>query len=426
MDWIDQTDQTDQTERTLLMRGEYPYHFMQATRVDKPLEAIYREQNGVTWELLPGDEVEWIDTQVVLPPLELEGVATKGVLWTMAADYLVDRYPELPQLFHILAESQLAGIPWSRMADGLCAVYANPRRNQWFRRTYPDRTGLLLPIQIADFTNERLFAPDHRPKTRDLLCVARQAMFKNLPFLADAVARYNRNYGPLRLTLVAGYGVDWAKPEGQAAAILDEVRERTAGYEQCIELEPYRCREEMPALYNAHRLFVLGSLFEGKNRAIHEAMCCDLPVVCCEAYNQFARGDVPIFPPGAGMYAPFDPEGFARTIHHVVIQPEQFNPRQAYLSGFSGRQYCLEMCLRAFPQYRELMPGYDPVAPADNRWLEEAITDNYRCKLSTFLYEENPCNHAIGLDHHDSLVQFYRSRSSGLLAARGPELRVTS
>src|SRR5258708_5748974 len=152
-------------------------------RVEKPYHDILEDLDRLTMEVLPGDPAGWMYSYVILPPLAVDGIHIKGILMSMAAEFLIDRHPDIQRYFHVLASSQTFSFPWSRRADGLCASYANPQRNAWFRWRYPDRRTVLLPVQEADWTNEVALAPQRATRAKDLLCVSRQLHIKNLPLL---------------------------------------------------------------------------------------------------------------------------------------------------------------------------------------------------------------------------------------------------
>jgi glycosyltransferase involved in cell wall biosynthesis len=347
---------------------------------------------------------------VILPPLEFRGIAIKGILLTMAAEFLIDRYSRLQDCFHVIASSQTCSFPWSRRADALCSSYANPRRNAWFRRAYPERRAPLVPIQEADWTNELAFAPRGALRSRDLLCVSRQMWLKNLPLLAQMLAVYKRKYGNIRMTLVGGHNTKWSHLTGEPLLIMQEVAHILGDVHEYLDLVEFGDPAAMPLLYWDHKVLVLGSLIEGKNRGLHEAMAADTPVICFSAFNQYTRGDVRAFPPGAGEYAPFHPEGYADIVHNVLSDPGAFSPRAAYLNGFSGRMKTLETCLRALPVYQELVAEFDATRPWWNGWLRGAIRANYGCELETFIYEPNLCNAVVGMHQHDLLAAWYGAK----------------
>lgn len=392
------------------MAGTYP-NYEQVNELSEPVAQFYEKLQGFTMELLPGEVCNWIYSYVLLPPLEHDGITTRGVLLTMAAGYLCERHPSLRELFHVVASSQWCSYAWAG-ADSLCSIYDNPQRDAWFRSRYPDRTRQLLPIQEADWTNEQFFRPSGQPPRRELICVSRPLTVKNLPFIAQALKVYRLKYRPIRLTLVAGYNTNWSNLAGQALLVMRQVAAVLGNIADYLDLEEFRDPAEMPALYTDHRVLLMGSLLEGKNRALHEAMACDLPVVCFEDFNRHLRGPVDIFPAGAGAYAEFDPEAYADAIETALRQRDAFTPRAAYQRGFSGRQSVVARCLRALPEYSAAIPDIASAAPVQNEWLNAALEKRYSCNVQRFLYEENPCNTVIGLDHHDLLVEFYRQKTT--------------
>jgi glycosyltransferase involved in cell wall biosynthesis len=394
----------------MAQHGKYPPEYERELRIAKSLDEIYEDFDRYTCEMLPGDTPFGLHSHVLLPPLQHAGVETRGILLTMATDLLVGTYPHLKDIFHILASAQWCNFPWTRSADALCSIYDNAVRDQWFRRRYPDRRCLLLPFQEADWTNERQFGPGPETRPRDLLCVSRQLRLKNLPFLAAMLKVYRRKYGPLRMTLVAGYGTRWDRLTGKELRIMQEMEEVVGHLHDYVDLEENRSPEEMPALYQSHQALVLGSLIEGKNRALHEAMASDTPVICCEAFNQYTRGSAHAFPQGAGGYAPFDEEGYADTVHRILLARRDLTPRRSYLNGFSGRSHVLERCLCEFTEFADRVPGFAPATPLDNEWLSEALQARYGCTWEQFVYGSPPHGHLRGIDEHDRALAFYSDK----------------
>ncbi len=170
---------------------------------------------------------------------------------------------------------------------------------------------------------------------------------------------------------------------------------------------------ELPRLYSTSKVCVLGSLFEGKNRAVHEAMLCNTPVVCFKQYNQYIRGDTRVVPDGAGLEcAEFCAESLADTIHEVLVHRAEFRPRQKYLET-SGRKHFLNRCLGCFDDYyRSELPGSDTTESYfQNLWLDLAVQDNYQLSLNDFLYGRNHLiSHVQGIPAIEKMLDFYFRR----------------
>src|SRR4029453_651818 len=164
--------------------------------------------------------------------------------------------------------------------------------------------------------------------------------------------------------------------------------------------------------YSRAKVLVLGSLIEGKNRAMNEAMSCDPPVACFQDLNQYTRGEDPLFPEGAGLCAEnFYPECLADTIREIIKNQGDFKPRFHYLKT-NGRKKFFNTCLRSFHSYYErLVPDFTLNDSNQNIWLDLAIQANYQLSLLDFLYDKNPSlSHTQGLEAIEKTVKFYLSR----------------
>jgi len=192
-------------------------------------------------------------------------------------------------------------LPWSEQADAYFTLYDSKHRENWFRRTKSDRgKKRFIPLQDADWTNEYAMAPvPLKAKDIDVLCVSSVYQVKNLPFLAKALKVYRQKYpSPLiRMTLVTGKKDLDVNFSSLDAGELNELRQME---ETLVHLRDYirfvGWVDHLPTLaeyYCRAKVVVMGSLVEGKNRVIHEAMCCNTPVVCCEELNWHIRGVAP-------------------------------------------------------------------------------------------------------------------------------------
>jgi glycosyltransferase involved in cell wall biosynthesis len=402
------------------------------------LGEIYADLDAYTIEYFEDEPQfhERIDLWVLLPPVRYEGQFLKGICFSQGVDYLVKLHPQLPQLFFTIANSQWCSYPWSRETDAYFTCYPNGHREAWFRQANPDRAGkILIPLQDADFTPEYVMAPvPFARKEYDVVCVSRLHDLKNVPLIAAALKTYRRKYRPIRMALVVGKAFD-LNFKGLTPHERDELRKVEAilkhprDYLELVPLAKYK--EELTGYYSRARLCVLGSLIEGKNRALFEALSCNTPVVCFRQFNQYARGEAalsgqpsavshssapektlaPAFPDGAGLYAPeFDAESLADTFHEVFENETSFRPRRRFLEE-SGRKNFFTQCLDAFPYYQTALPDYRAGHHLHNLWLDLAIQANYQLSLFDFLYDRNSLlSHVRGVKEIGKMLEFYFGR----------------
>lgn len=402
-------------------KGKYQTEYFSDPTIHqtRTLEQIYADVDGYSMEYFE-DEPDFhprIDFVVVMPPLKLDGVFVKGVCFSQGVDYLHKLHPQLPQIFHSIGNAQWGAIPWSQQADGLFSLYENPDRERWFRNTYPERADkILIPLQDADYTHEYAMKPvPFVQRDIDVLCVSRLHDLKNIPMLAAALDVYRRKYSPIRMVLILGKDVG-LNLEG----LTDGEREQWRLVEavlthpfDSIEIVPKANHsKELPKYYSRSKLTMLGSLFEGKNRVLHEAMCCDTPVVCFRQFNQYIRGQATPLPEGAGLQAAeFDAESLADTWHTVFENQGDFHPRQAYLE-VSGRKHFFNRVIDYFAEsYRNQLPNFQAGAHFQNLWIDMAVTANYELSLNDFIYDKNYLlSHVRGTEGIDKLVRFYLNR----------------
>ncbi len=377
-----------------LRAQRYPTEYFHNPSVNKPLAEIYADLDSYSYEFFGDDptRLQAIDFIQVLPPLFYEGKLLKGVFFSQAVDWLIERFPQLPQFFHSLAYSMGCSYPWSELADGYLVLYDNPEREAWFRANNPQKAEkILLPLEEPDFTNEYAIAPvPNLAKDIDILAVSRFLDQKNLPFIAKSLRIYRQKYdhAPIRLTLIPGrnFDVNFHGLDDYELAQLAQMEDILGCLRDYIHLVPRVVHhyQELPSFYSRARGYVLGSLIEGKNRSLSEALSCNLPVLTCSEFNQYARGADGAFPKGAGLYANFEPESFADGIYSLLQNPDQFSARKEFL-GQSGRRNFLNTCLDYLPYYAQNLPEFQPGHHWQNLWLDLAMQQNYQLSLIQFL-----------------------------------------
>ena len=392
-----------------MARGNYERHkpYLRNPHINKPIAEIYADLDAFSWEIFE-DQPQRFDTvsfYVLLPPLMYEGKFIKGIYFSEGIELINKLFPGLSSVFHSFAYNPWIGYPWAPIADAYSSLYKNPQRDKWFRETYPDRAHKpTIPLQDCDFINEYWISPKNVPeKDIDLLAVARISEEKNLPTIAKALKVYRQKYPqkPIKLTVITGHDFDPSNLNTLDEYALNEWRQietiLTNPFDYINLLPRVDYYREMPVYYSRAKAFVLGSLLEGKNRSIMEAMCCNVPVICCQEFYQYARGDSPVFPEGAGLYAKFDPESLADTIYTVLENLTEFKPRYQYLKH-CGRKNFFNTCIDSFPYYQHNIPDYKPGDAINNLWLDLAVQQNYQVSLNSFLYGGSTLSHLRGIN----------------------------
>jgi len=406
------------------MKGKWPVEYLHEPNVNKPIEQIWDDIDGYSFEELYQDTKSLhksVTLVVPVPPLFYRGKFLKGALYTQVSDMLVEKFPHLKNIFNICANSMFASYPWSKCADAFFTCYRNEARETYYKNKYPEKKDIVcLPLQDADFLNEYFMAPvPGTPKTIDVICVSTPFPVKNLPMIARALKVYEQKYGR-RLKVVYGIGQRCTKKRedgsldyselgdyGKNELIkVDEIFEgKTREY---IQFEPYLEYKTLPEYYSASKCAVLGSLIEGKNRFISEALSADTPIICFKDFNKYARGDYPVFFGNSGEYVPeFEPESLADTIHKVISNPWNYEPRKNYLMHY-GRRNFANIIVDNLPYYRENLPDYEKGRLMDNVWFDIACRDNYEVSYYEFLYDKK-CSimNVAGIENILKLIKYY-------------------
>ena len=406
------------------MVNTWPEEYMHNPNVQKPIEQIWDDIDAYSFEDLY-EETQGYESLlrmiIPFPPLKYKGKFIKGAFYSQASRVIMKKYPELSKLFFVMAESTFASYPKNHNADYFFALYKNEIREKYYKNKYPETKDIIcLPLQNADFLNEYYMTPvPNTPKTIDVFCVSTPFPVKNLPIIAKALKEYERKYAE-RLKVVYSIGTKTAvrREDGsldysgvddygkKQLELVDEIfNGRTKDY---IDFYPFIRYSELSKYYSSAKCLVLGSLIEGKNRVINEAQSCDTPIIVFKQYNQYVRGDFPIFFGNAGEYVPeFTPEALADTIHKVITHPESYEPRKSYLEHY-GRKNFVNTIIDANPYYAENIPNYEKGRIMDNLWVDLACFDNYQTSYHDFLYDKKiSMSYVMGTKDIDAMIKRY-------------------
>jgi len=405
--------------------NKWPSEYFQNPNVNKPLEQIWDDIDNYTFEeqFEKEDKLDHFDFVIPFVPLKYKGKVIKGCFYSQAVDVIIERFPRLKEIFFPIANSMFSSYPSSVHADAYFTCYKYPAREEHFRKKYPEKKDVvLLPLQDADFLNEYKMAPTfNTPKTIDVFCVSTAYPVKNLPVIAKAIREYKNKYGVV-LNVKYALGsrdlivnkdktIDYSKMRHDAQEQLRQVQEILGIYPKYIEFIPYIDYGDLAKYYTSAKCCVLGSLLEGKNRFISEAMSCNTPVIVFKDFNKYSRGDYPIFFENSGEYVPeFSPESLADTIHKVINNQTNYEPRKNYLK-YRGRKNFVNTIIDSIPYYSQNIENYEPNRIQDNLWVDLAMQDNYQLSTYDFIYGRNGAiQHVRGIKAIESLIKFFYSR----------------
>ena len=402
-------------------KGWCPEYFYNNPNLEKEksLEEIWTEIQYYSGEFFVDDNLHFkrqTDFMVPLPPLLYEGKFVKGMYLSEGVDYIHSMFPRINELFISMAYTMWSSIPYSNCAEVFLTCFDYPEREAWFKQQNPNTADrIFITLQDADFTNEYVIAPTFAtPKDIDVLCVSRMTSVKNLHILVKALKLYHDKYGKrLKAVLITGnkdkvFNDDEKRILGELENIVGG-KEELAKYLEIIGRVNHG--EDLNRYYTRSRLVVLTSIYEGKNRTINEAMCCNTPVIVYNDLSKYTRGKDRAFPEGAGLYVPeFSAESMCDTIHEGLMNLEHFTPRRSYLRT-NGRMNFLNKCIDSIPYYRENLPEYVPGRAQDNMWLDLAMQENYQLSLNAFLYGANPAIHHVKLSEVETgIMDFFNAR----------------
>ncbi len=407
------------------MKGNYPYQYFHNPDIKKSIYEIWDDIDSYSGEYFEDEQSAYTKTDffAALPPLKYGGKFIKGIFFTQAAGFLIDKIPEIQKIFNVAAYTMWSSYSWCDRADVYLACYNYPERERYHKEKFKKKENIVfVPLQDADFTNEYVLAPvAGTVKKYDILSVATPYQVKNLPMIAAAIRSYKAKYGKtLKTAMVLGSNliekhpdgtIDYSKLRKDHAGQLDLVKEILKDLYPSVEFFPFVKYSEMPKIYSMSKCIVLASLIEGKNRAITEAQSCNTPVVAFRQHNQWARGKHPIFYGNSGELAEnFTPESLADAIHKVITNSDLYEPRKNFLLH-SGRRNFVNILLDSIPYYRENIPEFKQGRIFDNVWVNLALWDNYATSYYDFLYRnKNSMTNRRGLESIKDVVDFYLNK----------------
>ncbi len=405
------------------MKGKWPESYLSNPNPDKKIEEIWQDLDNYSFEELYSTPKMLHQMRVVvpLPPLLYKNHFVKGFCYTQTPDLIIDKLPDVQKLFHVCANSMTFSYPWSQKADCYFTCYENKKRERYFKKKNPHLKNIsYLPLQDADYTNERVMKPVcDLPKVIDVLCLATPFPVKNLPVFAKALKIYEQKYG-YRLKVIWGLGettitkrpdgsIDYSQTIDYAKKPLQEVDEiLDNNIKAYIDFIPYINYWQLPKYFSLSKCAVLCSLYEGKNRFIHEAMSSNVPVVVFKDFNKFTRAKTPVFFGNGGEYAKsFTPEALADAIHKILINPQAYAPRENYLK-YSGRANFMKNVIASMPYYQNNIPDLKEGNLFINKWVNQAMQAKYNMNYENFLYEGNPAiSHVVGVENTFKLFKYY-------------------
>lgn len=389
------------------MKGKWPNEYVDNPNPNKKIEEIWDDLDTFSFEEIYsyGESLEEKSRLIVcIPPVKFGPYFIKGFCFSQISEYFIKKVPHLKKLFHVCANSMTFSYPWSEGADCYFSLFENKAREKYYKKKYPEKKDrLFLPIQDADWTNDRLLAPwdIFIPKTIDVFCLSSPFPVKNLPMIAKMALAYEKKYNR-RLKIVIGLGLPTMKLNKDGSINyktvdkngipelkkVDEIlNNNTPAY---IEFVPVVAYKDLRTYFGMSKCAVLASICEGKNRFIHEAMAGNTPVVVFKDYNKFIRGKTPAIYLKSGEYAPqFTPESLADTVHKVILNQNKYTPRKSYLEK-NGRINFIKKICEYMPYYKDKVYKLEDNDLVHNKFFNKLMQYNYGITLEEFIYDKEP------------------------------------
>lgn len=256
----------------------------------------------------------------------------KGVIVCNEVDHFLREIPGLGECFWLVQRWGWRGANRSNGAD-VMLVDDIPAQRRWnvvsaairrlrARTPWPTvgNPPVFLQVSNADFVDTESFAPDGRPKTHDVIMVARWEPFKAHDLLLDAVALLVRRNVAIRGVMVGHLAATTTKDLRASLAyharILGRIRHERLPIDlplaNGIALDAADLsKASMMARINAARVGVVLSKTEGLNRFKMECLACDVPVIICSDACWTLRRHIT---PQTGLQVPRRAEALAEAI----------------------------------------------------------------------------------------------------------------
>ena len=102
------------------MENTWPEEYMHNPYIDKPIEEIWDDIDRYSFEdryenskNLRGN----LSMVVPIPPVKYKGKLLKGVFYSQASKMILDKFPELKEIFFVCANSMFSSYPRNHQAD---------------------------------------------------------------------------------------------------------------------------------------------------------------------------------------------------------------------------------------------------------------------------------------------------------------------
>ena len=325
---------------------------------------------------------------IIFPPLFINGILIKGLYFSPCVDILNELYPDLHLYFYSIASSMWFSFPKAKGADAYFSLYNNKLRENYFRKTFPEKNNIeLIPLQEADYTNEKHFKPNIFTKYKkniDLLMISRLDKIKNLDIFFQALKIYRKKYNKYLNAAIVDNTSDFSDYK-------HDIENKYKQYSDYVKFLPPVPINKVREYYWRSRIYIFTSLIEGSNRSIKEAVLSDVPVIAFSDYNKEIRGETPIFPDKkiGRLVNNFSAVELADEIDYMINHLNEYSPRKSYIK-YMNRIIFADICLKKFAIYRENIYKGKYNSILENKEILKAIKSQYKISYEDFLYDKVP------------------------------------
>jgi len=204
-----------------------------------------------------------------------------------------------------------------------------------------------IPLDGSCFTPDIFSVNPTIPKYWDILCISRNAKFKNLDLLMQQIRKiYDLGYLYKVLLIVPSLKVESSRSHLSNIADLyyemftEEERERFTFLRLGSDLSVLGLSQtQLSLFYNSSKVFTLFSQVEGGSRVVSEALLCGLPLV---VKDDLAGGGRDFLNSENSVQFPSFDKAYESLIE-AVENYENLNQRPEKLTEFLGEEHSLEV-----------------------------------------------------------------------------------
>lgn len=218
---------------------------------------------------------------------------------------------------------------------------------------------------IPNFVDASLFRPLDCEKRYDLIFAGRMDRQKNLVALLEALEPLDRS-----IAMVGGISRQSLDDSGET--YFRALKDRFGDLDGRVHWLGRRANQDLPALLNQARAFILPSIVEGHPRALVEAMACAMPIIGSDVAginNVLEREKT-------GCLCDTDSDSIARAIETLLSKPALMETMGANARRYALEHYSLDKLVRQEHDLIRKVVAAKPLASALTRGAQYLLRRN--------------------------------------------------